>query len=268
MATPTTTTPNDDPPQFPEVQPGGSLMIAWQAKGKRILVVGGGEVAAGRILLSLNASALVTVICPTSGLSPEVTHRIALHQVTHHDRLFLPSDLDTADLVLCAVDDPAASSAIWRLCRARRIPANIADVPAECDFYFGSVHRDGPLQVMVSTNGKGPRLASTIRKYIGARLPVGAGRAIETVGALRVKLRAVAPRVEDGGKRMRWMTRVSDAYSWEEMCGLTEEDMGNLLRYYESGRVPSLDVLKAMRGGKDVSELDVFDGSFGFSVGV
>lgn len=289
MATSTpTTAPNDDASQFPEVQPNGSLMIAWQAKGKRILVVGGGEVnslplshpdgshlippppqvAAGRILLSLNASALVTVICPTTGLSPEVAHRIAHNQVTHHDRLFLPSDLDTADLVLCAVDDPAASSAIWRLCRERRIPANIADVPAECDFYFGSVHRDGPLQVMVSTNGKGPRLASTIRKYIGARLPAGAGRAIETVGALRVKLRAVAPKVEDGPKRMKWMTKVSDAYSWEEMCGLTEEDMGNLLRYYESGRVPSLDVLKAMRGGKDVSELDVFDGSFGFSVGV
>lgn len=43
-STPPTTAPNDDASQFPEVQPNGSLMIAWQAKGKRILVVGGGEV--------------------------------------------------------------------------------------------------------------------------------------------------------------------------------------------------------------------------------
>lgn len=43
-STPPTTAPNDDGSQFPEVQPNGSLMIAWQAKGKRILVVGGGEV--------------------------------------------------------------------------------------------------------------------------------------------------------------------------------------------------------------------------------
>lgn len=192
---------------------------------------------------------------------------MAQNQVTHIDRKFEPSDLDGADMVLVAVDDPQASTTIWKLCKERRIPANIADVPPECDFYFGSVHRDGPLQIMVSTNGKGPRLASTIRRFIAKQLPQDAGRAIETVGQLRIKLRQIAPRPEDGPKRMAWMTRVSDAFSWDEMCGLTDEDMANLLRYYPSGRVPSLDVLKAMRGNADVSQLDVFDGSFGFSVG-
>lgn len=29
---------------FPAVQPGGSLILAWQIKGKKVLVVGGGEV--------------------------------------------------------------------------------------------------------------------------------------------------------------------------------------------------------------------------------
>jgi len=209
----------------------------------------------------------VTVISPASGLNPEVAYRVAQNQVTHIDRKFEPSDLDGADMVLVAVDDPQASTTIWKLCKERRIPANIADVPPECDFYFGSVHRDGPLQIMVSTNGKGPRLASTIRRFIAKQLPQDAGRAIETVGQLRIKLRQIAPRPEDGPKRMAWMTRVSDAFSWDEMCGLTDEDMANLLRYYPSGRVPSLDVLKAMRGNADVSQLDVFDGSFGFSVG-
>jgi precorrin-2 dehydrogenase/sirohydrochlorin ferrochelatase len=170
-------------------------------------------------------------------------------------------------MVLVAVDDPAASTVIWKLCKERRIAANIADVPPECDFYFGSVHRDGPLQIMVSTNGKGPRLASMIRKFIAKQLPSNAGSAIDTIGQLRVKLRQIAPRPEDGPKRMAWMTKVSDAYSWDEMCGLSEEDMGNLLRFYASGKVPSLDVLKGMGSNPDLSKLDVFDGSFGFSVG-
>lgn len=30
---------------FPAVQPGGSLILAWQIKGKKVLVVGGGEVS-------------------------------------------------------------------------------------------------------------------------------------------------------------------------------------------------------------------------------
>jgi precorrin-2 dehydrogenase/sirohydrochlorin ferrochelatase len=188
--------------------------------------------------------------------------------VQHIDRKFEPSDLDASvDMVLVAVDDPKASTVIWKLCKEKMIPANIADVPPECDFYFGSVHRDGPLQIMVSTNGKGPRLASTIRKYIAARLPKNAGQAIEAIGMLRAKLRQVAPRVEDGPRRMKWMTKVSDAYGWEEMCAMSEEDMANLLRFYDINQVPSMDSLKLMSTSGDAQKLDVFDGSFGFSVG-
>lgn len=107
-------------------------------------------------------------------------------------------------MVLVAVDDPAASTQIWKLCKERRIPANIADVPPECDFYFGSVHRDGPLQIMVSTNGKGPRLAALVRRLIAEHLPRNAGNAINKIGELRVRLRAIAPEPEEGPKRMSW----------------------------------------------------------------
>jgi len=121
------------------------------------------------------------------------------------DRKFLPSDLDgDLAMVLTAVDDPEASSQIYKLCKERRIAANIADVPPECDFYFGSVHRDGPLQIMVSTNGNGPKLASIVRKNIAANLPGNIGDAITKVGGLRRKLRKVAPGVEEGPKRMQW----------------------------------------------------------------
>lgn len=168
------------------------------------LLTAPGQVAAGRILNCLNADANVTVVCPASGLNDEVAFRVAQKQVVHVARVFEPADLDGADMVLVAIDDPAASTAIWKLCKARRIPANIADVPPECDFYFGSVHRDGPLQVMVSTNGKGPRLAASLRRLIADQLPKNAGNAIEAIGELRVRLRKLAPRPEDGPKRMRW----------------------------------------------------------------
>ncbi|RSL48948.1 hypothetical protein CEP53_009344 [Fusarium sp. AF-6] len=252
---------------YPPVQPGGSLILAWQIKHKKVLVVGGGDVAAGRILNCLNADAKVVVVCPKSGLNDEVAYRIREGQVTHVNRLFEPQDLDGAEMVLVAVDDPAASTVIWKLCKERRIPANIADVPPECDFYFGSIHRDGPLQIMVSTNGKGPRLAAAIRQFIAKQLPKNAGNAIETIGELRLRLRKVAPRPEDGPKRMLWMSKVSDTYKWDEMCGLTDEDMDNLLLFYPANKVPSMDVLVALRGGTDIKKLDVFDGSFGFSVG-
>ena len=224
------------------------------------------QVAAGRIYHCLNADANVTVVAPSSRLNPEVAYRVAQKQVTHIDRVFHPSDLDGVDMVLIAVDDPVASTTIYRLCKDRRIPVNVADVPPECDFYFGSVHRDGPLQIMVSTNGKGPRLASLIRKFIASCLPSNAGRAIETIGELRVRLRQIAPSPQEGPRRMAWMTKVSDAYSFEEICELTEEDLENLLQFYPENKVPTFNDLRNMRSHPD-GALDVFDGSFGFSVG-
>jgi precorrin-2 dehydrogenase/sirohydrochlorin ferrochelatase len=264
--------------KFPQVQGGGSLILAWQIRNKRVLVVGGGEVrapvikgelpltfyqvAAGRILNVLNADAKVTVVSPREGLNLEVAYRIEKGEVNYVDRKFEPADLDNVDMVLTAVDDPEASTQIWKLCKERKIAANIADVPPECDFYFGSVHRDGPLQIMVSTNGKGPRLANIVRRSIAEKLPENVGQAITNVGKLRQMLRKVAPGIEEGPKRMAWMIKVSDAYSLEDLCAMDGDDMQTLLSFYASDQVPRLGCLKAMDG-----RLDAFDGSFGFCVG-
>ncbi|KAH8705950.1 hypothetical protein BGW36DRAFT_393413 [Talaromyces proteolyticus] len=226
--------------EFPKVQGGGSLIVAWQVKDKHVLVVGGGEVAAGRILHALNADSRVTVVCPKTGLNDEVAFRVAQNQVSHIDRNFEPCDLDGADMVLCAIDDPEASSQVWKLCKERRIPANIADVPPECDFFFGSVHRDGPLQIMVSTNGNGPKLASIIRKKIANTLPSNTGAAIENVGRLRKKLREVAPDANEGPKRMKWMSGVCESWTLEELVEMSERDMDGLLKFYSTTKVPNL----------------------------
>ena len=210
----------------------------------------------------LNADAKVTVISPRSGLNPEVAHRIEKGQVTYHDRKFESSDLDNVDMVLTAIDDPAASTTIWKLCKERKIAANIADVPPECDFYFGSVHRDGPLQIMVSTNGNGPKMASLIRKQIAANLPENIGSAIQKVGRLRRKLRQVAPDVEEGPKRMQWMSRVCEEWSLEDLVEMDEEDMDRLLGFYKPGTVPRFE---EVRLGNQADEY-VFDGSFGWWV--
>lgn len=164
-------------------------------------------------------------------------------------------------MVLTAVDDPEASSQVYKLCKERRIPANIADVPPECDFYFGSVHRDGPLQVMVSTNGNGPKLASMVRKQISKSLPPNAGAAIQKVGQLRKKLRIVAPKEEEGPKRMKWMSKVCENWTLEDLCRMDERDMDYLLTFYGSNYVPTSSQVQSGEGIKSFA----FDGSYGWS---
>lgn len=190
--------------------------------------------------------------------------------MTHVDRVFLPLDLEPSKnvaMVLTAIDDPAASTRIWKYCKAQRVPANIADVPPECDFYFGSVHRDGPLQIMVSTNGNGPRLAARIRRDIAGFLPQGTGDSIARVGQLRRKLRKRAPGIgtEDIQRRMAWMTRVCDEWEGEELGVLGDDEMDALVRFYDTDEVPSFEQLR-LGGGKQDGVVWDWDGSYGFAI--
>ncbi|CAD0021020.1 unnamed protein product [Aureobasidium pullulans] len=220
--------------KFPEIEGGGSLMLAWQ-------------IPAGRILNLLNSDAKVRLISPRDGLNDEVAYRVEQGLVEYHDRTFEPSDLDDPNIamVMTAIDDPEASTMIWKLCKEKRIVANIADVPPECDFYFGSQYRDGPLQIMVSTSGNGPRMANIVRRRIAAALPPNMGEAIKKVGALRKKLRVVC-----------------DKWTLEDFCTMEERDMEALLESYAPDVVPTLE---QVRLGEDPDVWE-FDGSFGWSI--
>ncbi|KPI34725.1 Siroheme biosynthesis protein met8 [Cyphellophora attinorum] len=260
------------PDEFPQVQGGGSLIVAWQIKNKNVLVVGGGEVAAGRILSLLNADARVTVVCPSAGLNAEVRYRVSQRQVTHIDRVFLPLDVEPTKnvaMVLTAIDDPIASTRIWKYCKKLKIPANIADVPPECDFYFGSVHRDGPLQIMVSTNGNGPRIAAAIRRRIADMLPQGTGASIAKVGLLRRKLRKKVPGTgtEDIQRRMAWMSRVCDDWEADDLGELDDEDMAELVSHFETSSVPSFEDIRLKSWEKrKAGVVWDWDGSPGFAI--
>jgi precorrin-2 dehydrogenase / sirohydrochlorin ferrochelatase len=222
----------------------GSLLIAWQLREKHALVVGGGHVAASRIQHVLAAGANVTVVSPVDGLNEDTKSLIDNdnNNIVFHNRAFLSTDLDNMDMVLTAIDDVELSRHIGSSCRDRRVPVNVADDPSYCDFYFGSQIRQGPLQIMVSTNGKSPKLANIIRKRIEESIPKGAGEAIEKVGVLREKLKERAPGV--GGdvskRRMKWMVDLCTSWELDDLAGLDDGQIERLLdEGWEMNVVPS-----------------------------
>jgi precorrin-2 dehydrogenase/sirohydrochlorin ferrochelatase len=235
---------------------GGSLLLAWQLKGKTVLIVGGGDVASGRIESILTADASITLVSPKAGLHPRTQRFIEDYptRITYHDRVFAgPQDLIGIDMALTAIDDVEASQSICQLCRDAKIPVNVADIPPSCDFYFGSQIRDGPLQIMISTNGQSPKLANIIRRSIEKSLPEHAGDAITKVGSLRTKLKERAPGVggEVGKKRMRWMIDVCTSWEMEELALLDDEMIARLIDDgWERGTVPSMDEVGGQRKTK------------------
>lgn len=127
-------------PDVPPIVGGTSLLVAWQLKGKRVLIVGGGEVASGRIESILAADASIVLLSPSKGLCPRTRQYIDLYpdRITYYDRRFTgPAELHKIDMVLTALDDSARSREIVEMCRQQKIPVNAADIPDLCDFFYG-----------------------------------------------------------------------------------------------------------------------------------
>lgn len=225
--------------------PAASLLLAWQLKDKRILLVGGGDVASGRLESVLAAEALVTLISPRPGLHPKTLNLLQQNpdRIIYRDRDFSAiQDLEGIDMVLTAIDDTNVSRYICTLARERRIPINVADVPPLCDFYFGSQIQRGNLQILISTNGQSPKLANIIKKQIESNLPESVAKAIENVGVLRAKLRERAPGIggDVGKKRMRWMIDVCNKWSLDDLALLDDQGIERMLDLgWEKGRVIS-----------------------------
>ncbi|MCB9681118.1 MAG: uroporphyrinogen-III C-methyltransferase [Alphaproteobacteria bacterium] len=220
--------------RVPNVAPavgGGSLMVAWQLRGRSVLVVGGGSVAAGRVRLALEADARVRVVAPALGA--ELRHRWSLGEVAWRPAPFEAADLDDVDLVLACLDDEDVSATIADACRARRIPVNCADQPERCDFWLTSVHRDGPLQIALSTNGEAPALGARLLRELARHVPADARAAIEAFGTLRQRVRAHDPAPDASRRRMRWLTDVARRSAWRALATLDGATVDHLLDAYD-----------------------------------
>ena len=92
-------------------------------------------------------------------------------EVVWYAREFRPSDVEITDLVVAATNFREVNHAVWQAAKAARRLANIADTPALCDFYLGSIVTRGPLKVAISTNGQSPTFAKRFRQFLEAELP-------------------------------------------------------------------------------------------------
>ena len=133
-------------------------------KSRRVVVVGGGRVAAGKIDALLAAGADVTVIAPDVG--PETAQRA----VTLVRRAFQDSDLDGAWWVVAAAPRDV-NREVLRAAESRRVFVNAVDDPANASAYAGGVVRRDGVTIAISTDGRAPALAGLLREAFEAWLP-------------------------------------------------------------------------------------------------
>lgn len=135
------------------------LPIALNLRNRRVLVVGGGHVAARKAAACLDAGADVTVVAPNLIESfPPLTE--------HKARLYQDGDCQNFDLVFAATDQREVNAQIASDARSNKIWCNIADDPQASDFHTQSVVRREQIEIGVSTGRLSPVLARHVRERV------------------------------------------------------------------------------------------------------
>jgi precorrin-2 dehydrogenase / sirohydrochlorin ferrochelatase len=146
--------------------------IMMNLTGKRVVVIGGGSVAARKVASLMESGASVAVISPE--LTEELGRLARAGTITWIPEAFEEAFLDRFPdlaLVFGATNRREVNVKIHKAAVDRRIPCNVADVPDLCTFMVPAVIVQGELLIAVSTGGSSPALARRIRedleKYFG-----------------------------------------------------------------------------------------------------
>lgn len=138
--------------------------VMLNIEGKKCLVVGGGSVALRKIQGLLECSARVTVIAPFAN---EKIRKLGEDgRIRLMERNYIKGDVEGYFLAVAASDDRNVNKRVALEASERNILVNVADDLDLSSFIVPSVVRRGELAVAVSTGGRSPLLAKTLRRKL------------------------------------------------------------------------------------------------------
>ncbi|OPB45246.1 Siroheme synthase CysG [Trichoderma guizhouense] len=267
-----------------------TLLAGLNCTGNIHLVIGTNPLAAARCAQSLGAGAHPIVVAPETaelhyGLQQKIDDGSVkwVREEFEDEHLFrlgreeVGRVVDAVFVTAGASRDELASH-ISSLCKRNRIPVNVVDAPHLCTFSLLSVHSDGPLQIGVTTNGRGCKLASRIRREIASSLPPNLGAACHRFGEARRRIQ----QHDEGGslgdlddsvdqsalfnklvteeddarrnRRMRWLSQVCEYWPLKKLASVTDDDVHRLLEAYASSSAAESDAAKRRLRDGDFDE--------------
>ena len=131
--------------------------------GRKVVVVGGGQVAQRRIPGLLTADADVTVVSPE--VTPSVRGMVDAGEVGWLERDFVPTDLDGAWYVIAATDDSEVNATVSRVAESRHIFCVRSDDASRATAWTPATGRHGKITVAVLAS-RDPRRSAAVRDAV------------------------------------------------------------------------------------------------------
>ena len=132
--------------------------------GRKVVLVGGGRVAAGKLHGLIAEGAHVTVV------APDIRPELEQPGVVLERRRFEDADLDGAWYVVAAAP-PEINRQVLESAERRQLFVNAVDDPPHATAYAGGVVRRDGVTIAISTDGRAPALAGLLREALDAWLP-------------------------------------------------------------------------------------------------
>lgn len=131
---------------------------------KRILMVGGGSIAARRVKTLLSFGGDITIVAPE--ICDAMRVLIEQYNCRLIKRKWQPEDMNGYHIVLAATNDRKINSEIGARCRANNQLVNVADDKSKCDFYFPGIVQQEDITIGISTSGNSPAKVKQVREKL------------------------------------------------------------------------------------------------------
>lgn len=140
--------------------------IMLNLTGKRVVVIGGGAVAARKIEKLLEANAEITVVSPQ--LHEKIIAAFNDNLLIWKQKHFEPADLSDAFLIIAATNQAAVNLHVYESATNQQL-INIVDRPELSTFIVPASIRRGKLTLAVSTSGAMPGLSRKVKQELATQ---------------------------------------------------------------------------------------------------
>jgi uroporphyrin-III C-methyltransferase / precorrin-2 dehydrogenase / sirohydrochlorin ferrochelatase len=155
--------------------------------GRKVLVVGGGPVAAAKVASLQETGAEIFVVAPE--VQPALEDLATAGKISVARRSFDTADLGGAWLVVAAAT-PEVNRGVAAAAESQRLFVLAVDDPPAASAYGAGALRRGGVTVAVSTDGRAPALAGLLREGLEAVLPEDIENWTATAESERARWRA------------------------------------------------------------------------------
>ncbi|KAA0915876.1 siroheme synthase CysG [Psychrobacter sp. ANT_WB68] len=174
--------------------------LFFKLEDRKVLIVGGGDVALRKADLLSRAGTCITVLAPSISTEIQTLLSDSKHELIYEN--YNKAYMTGARVIIAATDDETLNHQIHADASELNIPVNVVDTPHLCDFIFPAIVERNPIVIGISSNGKAPVLARLLRARLETLIPQGYGKLAKLAGEFRGEVKAKIPTLT--GRRQFW----------------------------------------------------------------